>query len=125
MPELPRIARSAARGEPIQVERHAGLQFIAAGDLARVYAAVLGSDVTRRTYTALSPQFRTWEQLAHWAIELTGSASEVVVEDRGRRARDGDADIPWDVSAIERDFGLRFDADDALRRHLAYWAARA
>ncbi len=125
MPELPRIAQSAARGEPIRVERNAGLQFIWAGDLARVYAAVLETELTRKAYTALSPQFRSWEQLAHWAIELTGSSSEVVVEDRGRRPRRGPDDIPWDVSAIERDFGLRFDADDALRRHLAYWAQQS
>jgi UDP-glucose 4-epimerase len=118
MPELPRIARSAAAGSDIAVERNAGLQFIWAGDLARVYSAALASSLDRRYYTALSPEFYTWEQLAHWAIELTGSTSRVVVSDTGRAPRKP----PWSAAAIERDFDLRFNAEGRLREHLAWLA---
>lgn len=118
MPELPEIAARASRGEPITVTRHAGLQFIWAGDLATVYSSVLGAAVNREVFTSLSPDFITWEQIARWAVELCGSASEVVVEDKGLAP----AAITYDVSAIEREFGLRFNAAGHLREHLAYLA---
>lgn len=116
MPELPEIARKAAHGEPIDVTRNAGLQFIWAGDLARIYSAVLGSAVNRAQFTSLSPDFITWEQIARWAVELCGSASEV-------RVSEADADparIRYDVSAIDRELGLRFDATGPLKAHLGY-----
>jgi UDP-glucose 4-epimerase len=119
MPELPGIARSAALGQPIEVVRNAGLQFIWAGDLARVYLAALGSTTNRGYYTSLSPEFYTWEQVAKWAIEVTGSSSTIVVEDAGRPPRNP----PWSVEAIERDFGLVFNAEQHLKDHLR-WLAR-
>jgi UDP-glucose 4-epimerase len=118
MPELPAIAGRASRGEPITVTRNAGLQFIWAGDLATVYSSVLGSTVNREVFTSLSPDFITWEQIARWAVEICGSASEIVVEDRGLAP----ALITYDVSAIEQEFGLKFDATNHLREHLAYLA---
>jgi UDP-glucose 4-epimerase len=118
MPELPEIAGRASRSEPITVTRNAGLQFIWAGDLATVYSSVLGSTVNREVFTSLSPEFITWEQIARWAVEFCGSASEIVVEDRGLPP----ALITYDVSAIEREFGLKFNATEHLREHLAYLA---
>jgi len=120
MADLPTIARASASGDDIRVEKNAGLQFMWAGDLARVYSAVLAADVNRGYYTSLSPEFYTWEQVAGWANEVTGSSSRIVVEDTGRPARKP----PWSVAAIERDFGLRFNAETRLREHLAYLAAR-
>jgi UDP-glucose 4-epimerase len=117
MSELPRIARAARDGAPIEVVKHAGLQFIWAGDLAMVYSAALRSDTNRRYYTSLSPEFYTWETIAKWAIELTGSSSDIVVTDDGRAPRNA----PWSVEAIERDFGLVFNAELKLKEHLAYW----
>jgi UDP-glucose 4-epimerase len=118
MPELPDLAGRASRGRPITVTRNAGLQFIWAGDLATVYSSVLGSTVNREVFTSLSPGFITWEQIARWAVEICGSASEIVVEDKGLAP----ALITYDVSAIEREFGLKFDAAGHLREHLAYLA---
>ncbi|HEX3680485.1 MAG TPA: NAD(P)-dependent oxidoreductase [Galbitalea sp.] len=120
MPDLPQIARAAKLGEPIEVVKNAGLQFIWAGDLARVYCAALTSQSNRRYYTSLSPEFYTWEQVARWAIELTGSKSEVVIEDTGRSVRRP----PWSVEGIARDFGLRFNAEAKLKDHLAWLAAQ-
>lgn len=119
MPELPEIAARAARSEPISVIRNAGLQFIWAGDLAQVYSAVLGADVNRKVFTSLGPDFITWEQITRWAVQVCGSASQVTVEDKGI----GLAEMTYDVSAIERCFGLRFDPTGRLREHLAYLAA--
>ncbi|MFC4243240.1 NAD-dependent epimerase/dehydratase family protein [Gryllotalpicola reticulitermitis] len=119
MPELPEIARQAAGGDTITVTRNAGLQFIAAADLAAVYSAVLASEsLNRRTFTALSPRFITWATIAGWAQVETGSASRVVIADEGVEL----AALTFDVSAIEREFGLSFEAEPALRAHLRYLA---
>lgn len=120
MPELRQIAGRAARGEPIVVTKNAGLQFIWAGDLATVYSSVLGSAVNRKVFTSLSPDFITWEEIARWAVELCGSASRIVAEDKGLAP----ALTTYDVSAIEQEFGLAFDATRHLREHLAYLAGR-
>ncbi|HEY0247065.1 MAG TPA: NAD(P)-dependent oxidoreductase [Gryllotalpicola sp.] len=119
MPELPAIARAVAAGEPVTVTRNAGLQFIAARDLASVYAAVLASPgLNRRSLTALSPRFLTWETIAGWAKEELGSASEIVVRDEGVEL----AALTFDVTGIEREFGFRFDPEPALRAHLRHRA---
>jgi UDP-glucose 4-epimerase len=116
MPELPDIVRSAARGEDITVVRNSGLQFIWADDLARVFAAVLSSDVDREYFTALSPEFITWEEIATWAIDLADASSRLVVTDRGVTP----AAMSYDVSAIKDRFNLAFDARTPLRSHLEY-----
>jgi UDP-glucose 4-epimerase len=118
MPELRQIAGRASRGEPIVVAKNAGLQFIWAGDLATVYSSVLGSAVNREVFTSLSPDFITWEEIARWAVELCGSASQIATEDKSLAP----ALTTYDVSAIEREFGLTFDATRHLREHLAYLA---
>ncbi|WP_162940238.1 NAD-dependent epimerase/dehydratase family protein [Gryllotalpicola protaetiae] len=119
MPELPEIVRAVAAGTPVELVRNAGLQFIWAGDLARVYAAVLSSsEPNRRTFTALSPAFITWETVARWAIDELGSPSELSVADEGIR----EAALTFDVSEIEREFGFAFDAEPKLREHLRYLA---
>ena len=83
MPELPEIVDKASRGEPITLTKNTGLQFIWAGDLARVYSCLLGSTVNREVFTSLSPDFITWEQIARWAVEICVSSSEINVVDKG------------------------------------------
>jgi UDP-glucose 4-epimerase len=118
MPELPEIVDKASRGEPITLTKNTGLQFIWAGDLARVYSCLLGSTVNREVFTSLSPDFITWEQIARWAVEICVSSSEINVVDKGAPP----ASTTYDVSAIQQEFGLKFDAAGHLREHLAYLA---
>jgi UDP-glucose 4-epimerase len=122
MPELPSIARSVASAAPVTVSRNSGLQFIAAEDLALVYAAVLeADDLNRRTFTALGRRFITWQTIAEWAREELHSESEIIVEDHGEQP----AALTFDVSAIDREFDLAFDPEPALRDHLRYLGSRA
>ena len=122
MPELPSIARRVASGAPVTVTRNEGLQFIAVEDLALVYSAVLAADdLNRRAFTALGARFITWETIAEWAREELGSTSEILVEDAGKQR----AALTFDVSAIEREFGLTFDPEAALRDHVRYLGSRS
>ena len=75
-----------------------------------------GMTGTPKVSVSARPEFITWEQIARWAAEFCGSASEIVVEDKGVAP----ALITYDVSAIEQESGLKFDAAGYLREHLAY-----
>lgn len=113
------FAHAAVVGQPLEVEKNTGLQFIWAGDLAQIYSAALASPLTRQFYTSLSTDFLTWESIARWTVDIANSHSEILVSDTGRPERTP----PWSVTAIERDFGLTFRAERKLREHLAYWVA--
>jgi UDP-glucose 4-epimerase len=115
------IVEHAAAGSRIDVVRHDGTQFIWAGHLALLFAAVLGCGFTRRTYFGLSRSFVSWEKIALEAVRRCRSKSELVVEDRGWQ-KDG---LLWDVSDMERDFGLVFEPWQKIQEHLDYYAARA
>lgn len=111
------IVRRAVANETITLTKNDGTQFIFAGDLARLYTAVLNSDVNRKTYYGLSKDFISWYGIAKEAVKRSGSKSEIRLEDKGWS---GDPLI-WDVSDMKRDFGLEFDAWERIEEYLDYW----
>ncbi len=110
------IVRAAIDGAPISVTRFDGTQFVWAGDLAKIYSAVLHSDVNRQIYFGLAQDFTSWEQIAHDAVRLTGSSAGVVIEDKGY---DPTPNL-FNLGKIEREFGLAFYAQPAIEEHLKY-----
>ena len=112
------IIKSATQNEPIHLKKGDGTQFIWAGDLARLYVAVLTSHHTRELFTGVGTEFVTWEEVARMAIEHTGSRSRIVLDD-------SQVDITksrYDVGLLEREFGFRFVAMDKLRDYIEYVA---
>lgn len=114
------IVRNALNGEPIHVGSGDGTQFIWAGDLAKLYVAILHGDVNRKTYLGLSKNFVSWREIAEEAIAKTRSGSEVVVEGRSSGSEEEEQGVRWDVSDMKKDFGLEFDPWPHLRDHLDY-----
>jgi UDP-glucose 4-epimerase len=108
------IASAARRGEPIQLRRGDGTQFVWAGDLARLYRAVLESDRSREVYYGLGTAFVSWERVAEISKALCQSSSPIILE--------GEATAPclFDLGKIERDFGFVFEAESRLREHVAH-----
>lgn len=111
------IVKSALKGEDIHLVKNDGTQFIWADDIAKVYAKVLQSDFTKKTYFALAKNFVTWEQIANEAVRLCNSQSNVIVEDLGW----SDKPLLFDVSDIKHDFNLEFDAYSHIISHLKYY----
>jgi UDP-glucose 4-epimerase len=111
------IVQKAVAGEPITVTKNDGTQFIFAGDLAKLYTAVLDSNVKGRTYYGLSRDFISWHAIAREAVKRSGSHSEAKLEDKGW-SEDG---LMWDVSDMQRDFGLEFDAWPKIQEYVDYW----
>jgi UDP-glucose 4-epimerase len=111
------IVDAAMENRPITVIKNDGTQFIWAGDLAKLYVEVLHGRFNRRTYFGLSGNFTSWRAIAEQAVEMTGSRSEIQVEDRGWEENG----LVWDVSDMQKDFGLEFDAWDKIVEHLEYY----
>ncbi|AIE84751.1 NAD-dependent epimerase/dehydratase family protein [Fimbriimonas ginsengisoli] len=110
------IVDAVIRGEEIVVAKHDGRQFIAATDLAKLYAAVLHSEANREVYVAVAREYTTWEEIALEAVSMVGSNRSVIAEDRGF----SETPNHFDVGKIERDFGFEFSARVALRDYLRY-----
>lgn len=110
------IVKNALSGEDIHVTEYDGTQFIWASDLAKIYTAILRSEVNRSVYYGLASNFTSWEQIAKQAVEITGDKSRVVVDDRGY---DRQPHL-FDLSKIKREFGLQFDSTACITSHLHY-----
>ncbi len=118
-PRLLDLIKAARRHEDLRVPRYEGRQLIGAADLAKVYSAILHSDVNRQTYLAVATNFTTWEQIAWQVVNALGANSQVVAEDGG-----APMEPPmFSASKIEREFGLTFESHEALRRHVHHLVA--
>ena len=108
------IVKSALAGEDIRLKKGDGTQFVWAGDLARLYRAVLDSSRSREVYFGLATPFVTWQAIAEQAVRLTGSRSKVLAEgEAGPECR-------FDLSKIKEHFGLEFDSAEHITSHLEF-----
>lgn len=110
------IVRRARRGEDIALTHGDGTQFIWAGDLARLYTAVLASERTREVYYGLGANFVEWSAVAEQACEITRSKSRIQLEGARRKP------CLFDLAKMRRHFGLEFDSTAQIRQHLEYLA---
>lgn len=110
------ICAAVKAGGAVRLIRHDGTQFLHAADLAQVYLAALKHTAPFSVHYGLSRAWRSWEQVAHWAMEQAGKRVDVVMEDKGYGAEP----YLFDVGAIQRDFGLSFDNEERLKAHLAW-----
>lgn len=108
------ICAGARAGRPIRVTRYDGTQFISAADLAKLFRAVLESELRDEIFFGLGRTFISWEQIARWAVEFSGSASEIVVEDKGWSPDP----VLFSVDKMKRHFGLEFDATEQVKAHV-------
>jgi UDP-glucose 4-epimerase len=108
------ICGNARAGREIRVTRHDGTQFIWAGDLAKLYRAVVESELNDEIFYGLGRTFISWEQIARWAIEGAASSSELLVEDKGWSPDP----VLFSVEKMKQHFDLSFDATEHVKRHI-------
>ncbi len=114
------ICEAVIEGRPVRLVKHDGTQFLHAADLAEVYRKVLEDPAPFSIHYALSRDWVSWETVAGVAMEEEGRKVPVELEDRGYGAEP----YRFDVSAIERDYGLSFGNADRLRGHVRWELAR-
>jgi UDP-glucose 4-epimerase len=113
-PRFRKIVQCALSNDDIVLQAGDGTQFIWAGDLARLYEAVLNSARNREVYYGLGVPFVSWQSIAEKAIELIGSKTKILLQ--------GKPEAPklFDLSKIREHFGLAFAAEPHLPAHLRY-----
>lgn len=110
------IAKNIRQGKDIEIVQNDGTQFIWAGDLAKIYTAVLNSSFNKHTYFGLSNCFTSWLNVSLTAKQLCNSQSNIIIKDLGW----SDKPIMFDVSDIERDFGYSFSPYPHIAQHVEY-----
>ncbi len=111
------IVQKAFRGEDIELIKNDGTQFIWAGDLAKIYLAVLNSTKSGKMYFGLGNAFITWEAIAHEVVSITHSKSKIMIKDLGWP----DKPALFDVSEIKKDFGFSFNSRERVINHINYY----
>jgi UDP-glucose 4-epimerase len=109
------ICRAVREGRPVHLIQNDGTQFLHASDLAKVYETLLTHDAGFSTHFALAKDWCSWADLARMAMTELGREVPIEFEDRGYGPP-----LLYDVSAIERDFGLAFHSREQLRTHVRW-----
>lgn len=114
------IVKAAVEGSDITLTKHDGTQFIWGGDLAKIYVALVNSELNKHTYFGLTNTFTSWESIAREAIKQANSKSKLIINDLGW----SDKPLLFDVSDYERDFGFSCNPTPHITEHIAYFISK-
>jgi UDP-glucose 4-epimerase len=107
------ICRAVREAQPVRLIQNDGTQFLHASNLAKVYEALLTHEVGFSTHFALAKDWCSWADIARMAMAGYGREVPIEFEDRGYGPP-----LLYNLSAIERDFGLAFQSREQLRTHV-------
>jgi UDP-glucose 4-epimerase len=111
------IAEAVVNNKPVNVTKNDGTQFISAGQIAGLYAALLESDLNEEVFLALAVDHVMWERVAQIALEeYPGSTSVIEAADKGW----GDSPMKYNVGKMKRVFGLEFSGEAEIREHIKW-----
>ncbi len=114
------IAKAILKNEPLTFDAFNGTQFLSAREIAQLYVKLVESDLNREIFLALGSTFTGWGTIAQIAKDMTpGCTSEITI-----RPCEGEPSF-YNVSKMERVFGLRFEGDEDLRAHITWNLERA
>jgi UDP-glucose 4-epimerase len=111
------IAEAVVNNKPVVLTKYDGTQFISADEIAQLYLKLVESDKNEEVYLALGNTFTPWEKIAQFALEeYPSSTSKIVLNDLGWGAEP----MMFDVGKMQGDFGLSFDSQENLRKHIKW-----
>ena len=109
------ICQAVRDGQPVRLIQNDGTQFLHAANLARVYEALLTHDARYSIHFALAQDWCAWADIARMAMAEHQREVPIEFDDRGYGPP-----LLYNLSAIERDFGLAFHSRDQLRAHVRW-----
>lgn len=115
---IPNLVARVRAGEAIEMSPNDAVHVTSARNVAKVYRAILNSDVDREVYLAIDAAKIRLADIAQKAIDLSSTGATLeLTEDR----RDVEPD--FDVSKIQREFGLRLDSWPHMVERIQYCLA--
>ena len=114
------IVKAACSHKDIEIIKHDGTQFTWAGDLAKIYSALLQTNIHREVFFGLAQEFTSWEYIAEEAIKITNSRSKIVCKDLGWSS----SPLLFDVNKIKEIFNLSFSPHPHITNHISYLASK-
>jgi UDP-glucose 4-epimerase len=111
------IAEAVVGNKPVKVTKNDGTQFISAGQIANLYAALLESDLNEEVFLGLATDHIMWERVAQIALEeYPESTSAIEVDDKGW----SDNPMGYNVGKMKRVFDLEFSGEDEIKKHVKW-----
>ena len=116
------IATAILKNEDVSFSHTNGTQFLSAGQIAELYVKLVESDLNKEVFLALGTKFVSWVDIANMTKELVPESTSLVMDTDA-----GIASEPsfYNVSKMERVFGLSFAGDEELRAHVQWNVDRA
>ncbi|MDR3001281.1 MAG: NAD(P)-dependent oxidoreductase [Fibromonadaceae bacterium] len=111
------IAKAVRENQTVNLTKHDGTQFIHASQLAKLYVAVLESDVNEEVFFGLGTEWIGWKDIAERAIAMCpGTKAVIEEEDKGW----GNEPSLFSLEKMEKFFGLKFNGNDFLDEHIKW-----
>jgi len=111
------ITQAVKESRAIHLTKHDGTQFIHASQLAKLYSAVLESDLNEEVFFGLGTEWISWKSIAEQAISMRlGSKATIEEEDKGWSSEP----FLFSLEKIEKFFGLKFNGNDFIYNHLKW-----
>jgi UDP-glucose 4-epimerase len=111
------IAKAVKENRIVHLTKHDGTQFIHASQLAKLYTAVLESDLNEEVFFGLGAEWLSWKSIAERAIAMCpGTKAVIEEEDKGW----GEDPCLFSLEKMEKHFGLKFNGNDFIDEHIRW-----
>jgi len=111
------ITQAVKENRAIHLTKYDGTQFIHASQLAKLYSAVLESDLNEEVFFGLGTEWISWKNIAEKALAMRPGAKAVIEEeDKGW----GSDPFLFSVEKINKFFGLKFNGNDFIDEHIKW-----
>jgi UDP-glucose 4-epimerase len=116
---IPDLVARVKAGETIEMSPNQAVHATSARNVARVYRAVLNSEVNREAYLAIDAKRIRLADVAAKAVELCDSGARLELTEERR-----EVEPDFDVGKIERQFGLALDSWPHMVERIEYCLAQ-
>jgi len=112
------IAQAAKENKVIHLTKYDGTQFIHASQLAKLYSAVLESDLSEEVFFGLGTEWISWKSIAERTIaKFPGTKATIEEEDKGWSS----TPYLFSLEKINKFFGLKFNGNDFIDEHIIFY----
>jgi UDP-glucose 4-epimerase len=111
------IAQAVKENRAIHLTKYDGTQFIHASQLAKLYSAVLESNLNEEVFFGLGTEWISWKSIAERAIAMRpGTKAVIEEEDKGW----GSDPFLYSLEKINKFFGLKFKGGGFIDEHIKW-----